>query len=46
MGVLHGRSPMINNRIQRLHVVNKENELNGLVIQYEILENILQFFQK
>ncbi len=37
---------LIINGIQRLPVVNEENELKGLVIQNGILRTILQFFQK
>ncbi|MFW9900117.1 MAG: CBS domain-containing protein [Candidatus Thorarchaeota archaeon] len=44
--LLHVLEIMVNNKIQRLPVVNEVNELKGLVIQNVILKTLLQFFQK
>jgi len=37
---------MFGKKIQRLPVVNENNELIGLVMQNEILQKLLEFFQK
>ena len=43
--LLHVLEIMVNNKIQRLPVVNEVNELKGLVIQNVILKTLLQFFK-